>query len=83
MPDIDYGPMQQLIGTWRGQGGLDIAPEPDGSENNPYYETIIFKAYWIRIFASRQATIPTTADYQLEKPSNNDRSSVTEYVPLQ
>ncbi len=44
MPDIDYGPLQQLIGTWEGRGGIDIAPEPDGTERNPYFETIVFEA---------------------------------------
>ncbi len=43
MPDIDYGPLRQLIGTWTGRGGLDIAPEPDGTERNPYFETIVFE----------------------------------------
>jgi len=30
--DIDYGPLAGLIGTWTGSKGLDIAPEPDGTE---------------------------------------------------
>ena len=42
--DIDYGPLTGLIGSWKGDKGLDIAPEPDGTENNPYYETITFTA---------------------------------------
>ncbi len=42
--DIDYGPLRALVGTWTGDKGLDIAPEPDGSENNPYHETITFTA---------------------------------------
>ena len=42
--EIDYGPLTGLIGTWKGSRGLDVAPEPDGTENNPYYETIIFEA---------------------------------------
>jgi len=41
--DFDYGPLTDLIGTWKGNKGIDIAPEPDGIENNPYYETIIFE----------------------------------------
>ena len=41
--EIDYGPLQQLIGTWKGDKGLDIAPESDGTEKNPYYETIVFE----------------------------------------
>lgn len=42
--DIDYGPLKELIGTWQGDKGIDIAPEPDGTENNPYYESITFTA---------------------------------------
>lgn len=42
--NIDYGPLSELIGVWRGDKGLDIAPEPDGTERNPYYETITFSA---------------------------------------
>lgn len=39
---IDYGPLAELLGTWEGDKGMDVAPEPDGAENNPFYETIIF-----------------------------------------
>lgn len=42
--DIDYGPLTGLIGVWQGDKGLDVAPEPDGAENNPYYETITYTA---------------------------------------
>lgn len=42
--DLDYGPLKYLIGAWSGDKGLDIAPEPDGKENNPYYETMVFTA---------------------------------------
>ncbi len=42
--EIDYGPLAVLIGAWEGARGEDIAPEPDGVENNPYYETIVFEA---------------------------------------
>lgn len=40
--EVDYGPLGELLGVWKGNKGLDIAPEPDGTENNPYYETITF-----------------------------------------
>ena len=36
---VDYGPLSKLVGVWQGDKGLDIAPEPDGTEENPYYET--------------------------------------------
>ncbi|MCF6217223.1 MAG: heme-binding beta-barrel domain-containing protein [Gammaproteobacteria bacterium] len=42
--DTDYGPLTGLIGTWQGDKGMDVAPEPDGPDNNPYYETITFEA---------------------------------------
>ena len=42
--DIDYGPLKELIGVWKGDKGLDVAPEPDGIENNPYFETITYTA---------------------------------------
>lgn len=42
--DVDYGPLAVLMGTWRGEEGMDVAPEPDDDEHNPYYETIVFSA---------------------------------------
>lgn len=42
--EIDYGPLKDLIGVWTGDKGTDIAPEPDGEETNPYFETITFTA---------------------------------------
>ena len=39
-----YGPLAALIGTWQGDKGMDVSPEPDGTEESPYYETIIFEA---------------------------------------
>jgi len=42
--EADYGPLTGLIGTWQGDKGLDIAPGPEGTENNPYYETIEYSA---------------------------------------
>lgn len=41
---IDYGPLASLIGTWKGNKGMDVAPEPDGQEENTYYETMMFEA---------------------------------------
>jgi hypothetical protein len=42
--EADYGPLECLLGTWTGDSGEDVAPEPDGDENNPYYETLTFEA---------------------------------------
>ena len=42
--DVDFGPLTALVGEWRGGEGVDIAPEPDGEETNPYAETITYSA---------------------------------------
>ena len=41
---VDYGPLAALIGEWEGAEGLDVAPEPDGVEENPYSDYIVFEA---------------------------------------
>ena len=41
---IDYGPLKVLVGVWTGDRGMDIAPEPDGTEENPFFETIRIEA---------------------------------------
>ena len=40
---VDFGPLAGLIGTWKGDKGLDVAPEREGPEENPYHETIVFE----------------------------------------
>jgi hypothetical protein len=42
--NIDLGPLADMIGVWEGGAGVDVAPEPDGAETNPYYETITYSA---------------------------------------
>ncbi len=44
MSDVDYGPLAGLIGTWKGDKGMDISPEPDGQSDSPYFETIVYEA---------------------------------------
>ncbi len=41
---VDYGPLAGLVGEWRGDAGMDVAPEPEGDAQSPFYETIIFEA---------------------------------------
>ena len=42
--DINYGPLTGLIGSWQGDKGIDLAPEPDGEESHAYYEALTFEA---------------------------------------
>ena len=39
---VDYGPLADLIGVWKGGDGTDVAPGPDVPEISPYYDTITF-----------------------------------------
>ena len=41
---LDYGPLKGLIGVWKGDKGLDVAPKSEGTTENPYYETIAYTA---------------------------------------
>ena len=40
---IDFGPLMGLVGLWKGDKGLDVAPEPDGIDEVPYYEELLFE----------------------------------------
>jgi len=53
-PDVDYGPLTGLLGEWRGDKGMDVAPEPDGAEENPYYETITYEGVGVVTNAESQ-----------------------------
>ncbi len=41
--EINYGPLQPLIGCWEGKKGIDLAPKPSGEESTSYCETLIFE----------------------------------------
>ena len=46
---LDYGPIGALVGTWTGDKGLDVSPEPVGDEKVVYRETIVFEAAgWVK-----------------------------------
>ncbi|MDQ6991682.1 MAG: heme-binding beta-barrel domain-containing protein [Mariprofundaceae bacterium] len=57
MSTVNYGPLAELIGTWKGNKGTDIAPEVSGEKNSPYFETITFEA----IGTVKNANIQTLA----------------------
>jgi len=68
---IDYGPLKELIGVWEGDKGLDVAPEPEGTENNPYYETITFTA--IGDVTNAEAQVLSVVHYrQIVRRKSND-----------
>lgn len=71
MNEIDYGPLKQLLGKWTGDKGMDIAPEPDGPEQNPYYESIEFVGIGDATNAEKQ-TLAVVRYHQVVKRLSND-----------
>ncbi len=70
--DIDYGPLKELIGVWKGDKGLDVAPEPDGAENNPFYETITYTAIGDVTNAGTQVLSVVHYRQIVQRKSNNE-----------
>lgn len=69
--DIDYGPLTGLIGMWAGDKGIDVAPEPDGEETNPYFETITFTAAGDVTNAESQTLSAVHYRQVVQRKSNN------------
>jgi hypothetical protein len=68
---LNYGPLAALVGTWQGDKGVDRAPEPEGEERNPYYETIVFEAAGDVTNAEKQ-TLSIVRYHQVVSRKSND-----------
>ena len=68
----DLGPLALLLGKWQGDSGEDIAPEPDGTEENAYYETLEFKAV-PDVDNAEEQTLNTVQYEQLVRRKTNDK----------
>ena len=69
---INYGPLEGLVGVWKGDKGRDVAPDPDGIENNPYYETIIFSAVGDVTNAESQELVAVHYHQVVKRKSDNE-----------
>lgn len=69
---IDYGPLAALIGKWQGDRGVDLAPEPDGDERNPYYETITFEPA-ADVTNAEEQTLAVVRYHQVVSRKSNDK----------
>ena len=69
---VDYGPLTALIGEWRGDQGIDISPEPDGTEHNPYYETIVFSPACDTDNAEEQCLVAVHYRQTVRRKSNDE-----------
>ena len=69
---VDYGPLRGLIGTWEGDSGMDISPESDGTEENPFFETIGFRAGGDVTNAERQKLAIVRYHQVVQRKSNGE-----------
>lgn len=71
-PEIDMGPLARLMGIWEGKQGRDIAPEPDGIEDNAYYERIEFQLTR-RVSNAEEQKLAALQYRQLVRRVSNDK----------
>ncbi|WP_022940858.1 heme-binding beta-barrel domain-containing protein [Psychromonas hadalis] len=69
--ETNYGPLTKLIGSWVGKKGEDIAPEPEGTEVNSYYEKIIFTGIGETENAESQLLSVITYTQEVRRNSND------------
>ncbi len=69
---ISYGPLAALAGISRGDKGTDISPEPDGQEENPFYETISFEPIGTVNNAERQELAALRYHQVVSRKSNDE-----------
>lgn len=69
---VDYGPLASLIGTWTGDKGTDVSPEPDGPAETPYFETIRFEAGGDVTNAESQVLAIVPYTQVVSRKSNNE-----------
>ena len=69
---VDYGPLHQLIGSWRGEKGLNLSPEPDGEEKHTFYDEIKFTPSGAAENAEEQNLV-TVKYHQVVRKRNNGK----------
>ena len=70
MEEVDYGPLGELPGTWVGDSGQDVSPEPDGSEESDFRETIVFDPIGMTDNAESQELAALRYTRTVERKSN-------------
>jgi len=69
--ETNYGPLSDLIGHWQGNKGEDIAPEPEGTEVNSYYEKMVFEGIGITENAESQQLSVVFYSQEVRRNSND------------
>lgn len=75
---IKTSPLNELIGVWKGNMGIDLAPKPKEDENNPYYEVLTIKAVDIDIENAEEQEMTAVMYHQVVREKSNDKVSHSE-----
>ncbi len=78
MSEIIKNPLAKLIGTWKGDMGVDIAPKPETDENNPYYEILTIEPVDIEIENAEEQELLAVRYNQVIREKSNDKVSHSE-----
>lgn len=77
---IDFGPLEHLIGTWKGDKGMDVAPEqpvaegkPTRKEESPYYEVLVFEPVGEVTNAGEQKLVALRYHQSIFRKSNKEQ----------
>jgi len=78
MNELKKNPLSKLIGTWKGNTGIDLAPKPTEDENNPYYEILTIKPVDIAIENAEEQELTAVEYHQVVREKSNDKVSHSE-----
>jgi len=62
-----------LVGLWKGERGIDVAPEPDNIERNPFYEEILFEGIGDVTNAKKQVLTIVRYHQKVFRKSNDEQ----------
>jgi len=71
-------PLANLLGTWKGDKGIDLAPKPVEDENNPYYEVLTFELVDMEIENAQEQELTAVRYRQTVREIENDEVSHSE-----
>ena len=71
----EKNPLVDLLGTWKGDMGTDLAPKPVEDENNPYYEVLTIEPVDIEIENAQQQQLTAVRYHQIVREKANDEVS--------
>ncbi|NRB39563.1 MAG: FABP family protein [Pseudomonadales bacterium] len=71
---LDFGPIACLVGTWKGEKGMDVSPEEDGSKvESTYNETIVFTVVGDVTNAGKQTLAVISYHQEVFRISNGEK----------